>query len=358
MGCFFFGVIGSLAFLGLNLALFAVAPLGTQNGLTADGAIVDVHKGIPPHELARLLVANHVLAEDDEAKFVWLGRILRQWRRLKAGEYKFTPTMTRLEIFATLGSGISVAHPITVREGENIYEIGADIESHGLGKKETFVFLCKSPKVIHSLLGADSQVLSLEGYLFPDTYFFNKTMTQEEMIRQMYHHFAAVWTPEFDARAKSMGMTRYQALTLASMIEKETGAPSERPIISSVFHNRLHKGMKLQSDPTTIYGIWSRYHGNIHKTDLSDPSPYNTYYVPALPVGPISNPGIESIRAALYPAQSDFLFFVSHNDGTHQFSRSYEEHTSAVKKFQLDPKAREGKSWRDLYNKSHPPHPS
>src|SRR6185312_975952 len=136
------------------------------------------------------------------------------------------------------------------------------------------------------------------------------------------------------------------------IIEKETGAPQERPMISSVFHNRLRKRMKLQSDPTTIYGIWKRYDGNIHKSDLSTQNPYNTYFVPALPVGPISNPGREAIRAALNPATSDYLYFVSHNDGTHEFSTTYENHTKAVKKFQLDAKARAGKSWRDLYKKN------
>jgi UPF0755 protein len=240
---------------------------------------------------------------------------------------------------------------VTVREGENTYEIAADLESKNLVRKEVFLGLCRNPKFLRGVLGPDSHATTIEGYLFPDTYFFNKTMSPEEMIREMVHHFNAIWTPAFDTRAKELGMSRFQVLTLASIIEKETGAPQERPLISSVFHNRLHKGMKLQSDPTTIYGIWSRYHGNIHKADLSDPSPYNTYYVPALPVGPISNPGLDSIKAALYPSQSDYLFFVSHNDGTHEFTRSYEEHTNAVKKFQLDPKAREGKSWRDLYKK-------
>ena len=143
-------------------------------------------------------------------------------------------------------------------------------------------------------------------------------------------------------------MSRHQVVTLASIVEKETGATSERPLISSIFHNRLRKHMRLQSDPTTIYGMWDRYAGKIHKSDLSTFSVYNTYTIPALPVGPIANPGKEAIHAALYPAQSDYLFFVSHNDGTHEFTRSYGEHTRAVGKFQLDPKAREGKSWRDL----------
>ena len=132
------------------------------------------------------------------------------------------------------------------------------------------------------------------------------------------------------------------------MIEKETGAAEERPIISSVFHNRLTKRMRLQSDPTTIYGMWDHYEGKIHKSDLLAPTEYNTYTVPALPVGPISNPHAESIHAALYPAETPYLYFVSRNDGTHVFSRTYAEHNQWVQKLQVDPAAREGKSWRDL----------
>jgi UPF0755 protein len=189
---------------------------------------------------------------------------------------------------------------------------------------------------------------TLEGYLYPDTYFFNKTISPEDMTRQMVRKFFSVWSKEFDTRATQLGMTRHQVVTLASIVEKETGAPNERPMISSVFHNRLKKHMRLQSDPTTIYGIWKRYKGNIHKRDLLESTPYNTYTVAALPVGPISNPGVEAIRAALHPAESPYLFFVSHNDGTHEFTKTFGEHTAAVKRFQLDPKAREGKSWRDL----------
>src|SRR5262249_52424466 len=157
---------------------------------------------------------------------------------------------------------------------------------------------------------------TLEGYLYPETYNFNKTQTVEDMIRQMVKKFFAEWTPEKSLQARQLGLNMHQAITLASIIEKETGAQAERPLISSVFHNRLKKRMKLQSDPTTIYGIWDRYDGNLHKADLSSENAYNTYFVAALPIGPIGNPGREAIEAALNPAASDYLFFVSHNDGT------------------------------------------
>ena len=193
---------------------------------------------------------------------------------------------------------------------------------------------------------------TLEGFLYPDTYHFNKTMTSEDMIHQMVHHANQMWSKADQSTAETLGMSRFQIITLASIIEKETGAPNERPMISSVFHNRLRKKMKLQSDPTTIYGMWDRYRGKIHKSDLQEANPYNTYSVYGLPQGPIGNPGRDAITAALNPVNTDFLFFVSHNDGTHEFSRSLDDHNRAVRKFQLDPKAREGKSWRDLQKKA------
>jgi UPF0755 protein len=173
-------------------------------------------------------------------------------------------------------------------------------------------------------------------------------MTQEEILKAMVKRFQSAWGPNDEQKARELGLTRDQVITLASIVEKETGAPEERPIIAGVFHNRLAKKMRLQSDPTTIYGIWSKYKGNLHKSDLLDPTPYNTYTVPALPAGPISNPGAEAIRATLNPAVHHYLYFVSKNDGTHIFTGTYEDHSKAVTQFQIDRKAREGKSWRDL----------
>jgi UPF0755 protein len=145
-----------------------------------------------------------------------------------------------------------------------------------------------------------------------------------------------------------LGLSRREVIILASVVEKETGAGFERPMIASVFYNRLKKKMRLQSDPTTIYGIWENYSGNLRRSDLLQKTPYNTYAIPALPAGPISNPNPESIKAVLYPAETEYLYFVSKNDGTHIFSKTYAEHAAHVRETQLDPKAREGKSWRDL----------
>lgn len=343
------GVLVALLIAGVwggGLLVFGVSSL---HQIPAEGIIVEIHKGQSQKDLTHTLVQAGVIPASQEENFLLLGKVSRYWKKVKAGEYKFTPTMTPLNVFSTLASGLSIFHPITVREGENMYEVADAIEASSLAKKEKILDLCRDSKFIASV--GLSQARTLEGFLFPDTYFFNKTMSAEEMLRQMVKHFHSVWSQQDEARARQLGMNQFQVITLASIIEKETGVAQERPIISGVFHNRLKKKMRLQSDPTTIYGMWDRYRGKIHKTDLSAVNDYNTYSVPALPAGPISNPGKEAIQAALHPTDSEYLYFVSHNDGTHQFSKTFEEHNRAVKQFQLDPKAREGKSWRDAIPK-------
>ncbi len=174
---------------------------------------------------------------------------------------------------------------------------------------------------------------SLEGYLFPDTYQFAKRTPPHEIVRRMVTQFQTVYDESFRKRAAQLGMTLREVVTLASIIEKETGNASERGLISAVFHNRLKKKMRLQSDPTVIFAL-TDFNGNLTKKDLSAPSPYNTYRFIGLPPGPIANPGKESLYAALYPANVDYLYFVSKNDGTHFFSKNLREHNGAVNKYQ------------------------
>ena len=329
----------------------AVSPTKTSmTGEKAEPKFIIVNRRESASQLTKTLESNGLVS--DGRKFMWLGRLTREFNSVKAGEYAISSDMSPFQILNVLTSGISVNHPVTVREGENMYEIADDIQAKGLAKKERFIALCKDRKFMATLGIKDPLPPSLEGFLFPDTYFFNRTMQAEDLARQMYRRFTVSWGPSEEKRAQELGMNRNQVITLASIIEKETGAPEERPLISSVFHNRIRKKMRLQSDPTTIYGMWDRYEGKIHVSDLQEQNEYNTYTIPGLPVGPISNPGKNSIQAALYPSQSTFLFFVSHNNGTHEFTNSLEDHQRAVRKFQLDPKAREGKSWRDLKKRS------
>lgn len=312
--------------------------------------IVQVFKGESPQEISRTLKLVEVISNDRE--FLMSGKVFHQWTKVKAGEYEVSSALSPSEIFGILVSGVSITHPITVKEGQNIYEISDDIALKGLSPPGTFLALAKNQTFIHSLPYFKNWAPpTLEGYFFPDTYFFNRTQTDVDMAKQMVKHFFDAWGTREEARAKALGLSQHEVLTLASIIEKETGAPEERPIISSVFHNRLKKGIRLQSDPTTIYGMWEHYRGKIHKADLSEKNAYNTYMLTGLPAGPIGNPGKESIQAALNPQATDYFFFVSHNDGTHQFSKTYQEHVRAVRKFQLDPAARQGKSWRDRLRK-------
>lgn len=326
-----------------KLAYFATTPLQQES---ADTFIIEIQRGQRPSDITKALADGHVI--NDTTSFMWVGRLGRLWKKIKSGEYQVSPGQSPIEIFSIITSGISIAHPVTVREGENMYEVAWDIGGKKLAAREKFIELCKDPKFIATLGFKHPLPKTLEGYLYPDTYHFNRAMSAEDMIRQMVRHFNTVWGEKEDARARELSMSRHELITLASIVEKETGAPEERPLIASVFFNRLKKRMRLQSDPTTIYGMWERYAGKLRRSDLLEQNEYNTYAVSALPAGPIANPGREAIQAVLFPAQSEFLYFVSHNDGTHQFSRSLEEHNAAVRKFQLDPKAREGKSWRDL----------
>lgn len=210
-----------------------------------------------------------------------------------------------------------------------------------------FLKRVRDPQYTQNLIGEPAS--SLEGYLFPETYNYTKYTSLDELIRAMVSRFQAVYR---DVSKDYKGpLSRYQVVTLASVIEKETGAPQERELISSVFHNRLKKGMRIQSDPTIIYGYWVETGEplrNIRKSDIRRPTPYNTYTVKALPIGPVANPGREALRAAMFPADSEYFYFVSRNDGTHIFTTNYKDHLQAVKDYQLNRSAREGKSWRDL----------
>ena len=336
-------VVVAVVFAGLGFFFrTALQPYQPQN---TTRVIIEVDRGKGPPSISRQLEAMQIVRN---AKiFLYYGKFRGSWAKIKAGEYELSPSMTPAQIFDIFASGVSVARPFLVREGENMFEVAEKIQAKGFGPKERFLKLARDPAFI-AKLGLDPPPKTLEGYLFPDTYLLQRKMTQEEILRAMVKRFEAAWTADDEQKAKALGLTRDQVITLASIVEKETGAPEERAIIAGVFHNRLAKKMKLQSDPTTIYGIWSHYRGNLHKSDLLESTPYNTYTVAALPAGPISNPGIEAIHATLNPAVHHYLYFVSKNDGTHTFTATYEDHAKAVAKFQLDARARSGKSWRNL----------
>lgn len=269
----------------------------------------------------------------------WLklfGRFSGYANKIHVGEYELNRGMSLLEVFDVLSSGRSIEYFFTVREGLNMYEVADLLEEQNLGFASEFLKWCKDPKWIASLLG--ERLFSLEGYLFPDTYSLTKFTGEKNLTKIMVEQFKKVYAEVIqNSRLK---MDRKKHIILASLIEKETGVNEERTLISSVFQNRLKKRMRLESDPTILYGILDEKRlrkKNITKQDILHKDRYNTYRIHGLPYGPIANPGRASLLAAINPASSDYLFFVSKNDGTHKFSKTYQEHKKAVHLYQISP---------------------
>ncbi len=268
--------------------------------------------------------------------------------KFKVGEYSLNQGMKPDEIIRVIVSGKSIARTITVTEGLNLYDIAAIFEKNKIATSEEFFKIVVDRKFIQSLL--NENVTSLEGYLYPETYKFTKFEDAKSIVTQMVNRFLGVWK-EIEPQANAIGWSRAQVVTFASIIEKETGAGFERPIVSSVFHNRINKKMRLQTDPTVLYGLavlQGKMPTNITKNDLLTPTVYNTYTIMGLPPTPIANPGIEALQAAVKPAKSNYLFFVSQNNGTHIFSENIQQHNKAVKEYQQNARQRANKSWRDL----------
>jgi UPF0755 protein len=233
-------------------------------------------------------------------------------------------------ILGALVRGEALLHKVVIPEGAAISKIGQILEEAGLLSQRTFWQAASDPSLAEAL-GLESN--NLEGYLFPETYHFPKGLTAEQIIRKMVAHFHSVFTAEWAKRAHSMGLTRHEVVTLASIVEKETGKPEERPLIAAVFLNRLKRRMRLESDPTVIYGI-KGFDGNLTRKDLKASTPYNTYQIRGLPPGPIASPGRASIEAVLYPSEEPYLYFVSKNDGSHHFSCTLSEHNAMVDRYQ------------------------
>jgi UPF0755 protein len=303
--------------------------------------------------------AFNTIAKDLESKglvrnanfFSWYAKITGQRSKIKVGEYLFKTNMLPDEVLHVLISGKSIARTFTVSEGLSIYEIAERFETEEFGKAADFMKLVHDKELIQSLLGEN--VESLEGYLFPETYMMTKYTDAKGLITNMVKRFLVVYNQVLPL-SQIQGLDRNQIVTLASIVEKETGAPEERPLIASIFHNRLAKKMKLQTDPTIIYGKAEKLKKivvNITHADLLEPTRYNTYVIDGLPPTPICNPGKEALLATVKPAHSNYFYFVSKNDGTHVFSEEYKDHQKAVHDFQVNAKAREGHSWRELNEK-------
>jgi len=256
-----------------------------------------------------------------------------QARHLKAGDYRFDRAMTPFEAIDKIARGDVYVINVTFPEGLTMMEMAKIFESHQLGSAASFIKAAKDPAPIRDL---DPAANDLEGYLFPETYALPRRTDAAKLVRLMVAAFTHAFTPELRAAAAANRTVR-QTVTLASIVEKETAKPEERPIVAAVYANRLRIGMALQCDPTVIYALQRAgvFTGNLRRDDLSFDSPYNTYRYPGLPPGPIASPGKASLEAVVRPADVDYVYFVSRNDGSHEFARTLEEHNRNVQKFQV-----------------------
>ena len=287
--------------------------------------ILDFPKGTSTSAMAQQL------AEAGVVRYPWqfdLARMLHPGARLQAGEYQFSHSDTTWNIFNRIVRGDVFFYELTVPEGSNIFDIAASLKPFDFLNAADFLKAARDPSLIHDLA---PQAPTLEGYLFPSTYRITRVTTPKRLCQIMTDLFRKEWR---DLPKPNAGISPNQVVTLASLVEKETAVPEERPVVASVYENRLRIGMPLDCDPTTIYAalVEQRYRGTIYRSDLASPNAYNTYQHAGLPPGPIANPGVESLKAALAAASTDYLYFVAKPDGSgrHQFSKTMEEHNRAV----------------------------
>ncbi|MGB5985057.1 MAG: endolytic transglycosylase MltG [Desulfobacterales bacterium] len=316
---------GAIGWGWADLMGYAQQPAASE----AEPQVFQVRSGVGLKTIARQLAQAGLIRQP--IKFQILARLEKVERRLQAGEYLLAADQSPRQILAALSDGRVRLHKVTIPEGYTQTQIVQLMVASGLAGAANFAGELKKPQYIEQL-GIPGT--SLEGYLFPDTYLFPRQALAPEMVRALLSRFGAVFNQTWRTRAEALGFSVHEIVTLASIIEKETGQPRERPLIASVFHNRLNAKMRLMSDPTVIYGI-PDFDGNLTRRHLRTATPYNTYTQPGLPPGPIANPGREALQAALYPAESDYLYFVAKNDGSHQFSIRYKDHLKAVRTYQL-----------------------
>lgn len=308
-------VVGVATFLILRSIFLAPA-----NPNATEPVYVVIEPGMTLGNIAQRLEESGVIKS--AFGFRLLARLRKEDKRISAGEYSFLPSLPPKEILTRLIEGQTIKRIVTVVPGMVLDQIAKAISDSGV---------IDYNEMLNALFSEASSfgLNSLEGYLFPETYHFSKPITPKAIIEAMIKQGERLWSQEFSETAATLGYTRHQIMTLASIIEKETPLRDEMPLVSSVYHNRLKKGMRLQADPTVVYGI-KDFDGVIRRSDLDNPHPYNTYVHAGLPPGPIGAPGIEAIRAALYPATSNYLFFVADGKGGHKFSATYREHRNNV----------------------------
>ncbi|MFQ5699562.1 MAG: endolytic transglycosylase MltG [Myxococcota bacterium] len=330
------------ALLGLSLAVAAAGMGGfwilwQPASPIAERRLFVVEEGEPLTSIAeRLQRAGLLPRQRAFGPWIWVlwARLSGVDRRVRAGEYELSTRLRPLQVLAHLVDGRAKTWPVTLPEGLRLDEVASRLGEAGIVDPQEFLRLARDPEVA-AALGVPAT--TLEGYLYPETYRFRHRTAPREVLAAMVAEFRSAWTDRDRALLSASGRSLHDVVTLASIVEKETGQASERPLIAAVFRNRLQRGMRLQTDPTVIYGLWlehGRFDGNLRRRDLTEETAYNTYLHAGLPPGAIASPGIDSIRAVLSPADVPYLYFVSRNDGSHVFSRTLREHNAAVERFQ------------------------
>jgi UPF0755 protein len=314
---------------GVAFARYATAPINESFTLR----IVNIPKGAGFFRITEIL--NDAGLVENRPFFWMLAFGKGSSKSIRAGEYELAGSMSPSEIIEKLVRGEIKSYTVTLPEDITVNEVARKLAVLNLINEKEFATLATDKPFLVSL-GIEGD--SIEGYLFPETYQFNRSMTTKEVIRVIVRQFWKEITPEMRKQTEKIGLALNEWVTLASMIGKETGNKNEKKLISAVFHNRLARGMKLQSDPTAVYHL--EQEGTPVKTilrkHLAADSPYNTYRITGLPPGPIANPGIDSLLAALYPDRVGYLYFVSTNDGSHHFSTSLDTHSKAISKYQIN----------------------
>ncbi|MBI5582911.1 MAG: endolytic transglycosylase MltG [Deltaproteobacteria bacterium] len=315
---------GTLIFYSFQDFLYPPAPALSQT------RIVRIQSGMGLRQITRLLTEAGIIR--DPNKFMLLSWWKGVGKKIQWGDFELSTGLPPTVILDYLITGKTMLKRITIPEGFTLKQIADRLIQENIVSGPDFISAAWDENWLAEL-GVDGA--SLEGYLFPDTYLFHRGMSVKAIQKMMVKRFQEIYKlcQGADSDWSPLGLTRYQIVTLASVVEKETGIPEERPLIASVFYNRLKKGMLLQSDPTVIYGI-KNFAGDLTRKHLETPTLYNTYTRPGLPAGPIANPGEAALRAVLHPTASDYYYFVSRNDGSHYFSRTLQEHNRAVARYQ------------------------
>jgi len=291
---------------------------------------------VPPG--SSLKEAAHILGHhnliDRPLLFLLLARLKKAEHQIKSGEYTFFGPVAPEDILDKMLKGEVNSHPITFPEGSTLFDVARIIQEAGFGPSSVVLATCRDAEFIKTL-GISAE--TLEGYLFPDTYRFSRDTSPAAILKKMVCRFKDIASRKLTTRAMKTGLSAQELIVLASLVQKEAARSFEMPLIAGVFFNRLKRGMKLECDPTVIYGLKLEnpdFNRRLRKRHLLKRTPYNTYQMRGLPPGPICNPGLEAIQAVLNPARVDYLYFVSKNNGTHKFSKSLREHNRAVNKYQ------------------------